>query len=80
MRRMKRALMALGTLVLLLVILASLGVWREHELDRCGLTPPRRSDTGGGYAIVTIRWHFTPPGWVCVYSDRHGRVVGEERP
>lgn len=27
-----------------------------------------------------IRWDWTPPGFVCVYTDRQSRVVGERRP
>ena len=65
-----------GAGVWLLVAAVAFGIWRETEFNACGLTPPGRVQVGTGYHM---RWDWTPPGWVCVYTDLQGRVVREER-
>lgn len=49
------------------------GVASERALDRCAFRPHRGSGT-------SVHWTWSPPGYVCVYTDRRGRVVSEERP
>lgn len=51
----------------------------NHANTACGRTPPDRPSparTSGWH----VRWDWTPPGFVCVYTNRAGNVVTERRP
>ena len=67
--------------ILLTVIAVILGVItyevrRDRALTGCGLTPPGREQLpGSGHHV---RWSWSPPGYVCVYTD-NGRVVADKR-
>ena len=67
------AAVVLAAVVLRLAFFFAEGVASERALDDCAFRPHRGSGT-------SVRWTWSPPGYVCVYSDGRGRVLYEERP
>jgi hypothetical protein len=69
------AAIAIFTVLFGIVIYA---IREERASTGCGLTPPGREElTGSGWRAD---WEWWPPGFVCVYTDDQGRVVGRRRP
>ena len=67
------AAVVLAAVVLRLALFFAEGVASERALDGCAFRPHRGSAT-------SVRWTWSLPGYVCVYSDGRGRVLYEERP
>ena len=64
-----------------LAALAGAGWWLavdNRAQTACGFTPPdlpQRFRSGG----VQADWEWWPPGHICIYTDREGRVIGKRR-
>jgi hypothetical protein len=74
------------SLILLIpaVIVATFVVWplidfavHGDPVTRC-ISPPPGATRNPGKSIST-RWEWSPPGYVCVYRNDVGKVVGERR-
>ena len=50
----------------------------ERASTGCGFTPPGREELPASGWRADGEWW--PPGFVCVYTDDRGRVVGRRRP
>lgn len=72
---------AVSAAVAILTVLVGLVIYAIRE-DRastaCGFTPPGREELAGSGWHAD--WEWWPPGFVCVYTDDRGRVVGRRRP
>jgi len=74
-----RALVVIAVLLVLAGLVVGVGVYKVAGTDRaltvCGADPPDRPP-----ALIaagrTVTWSFDPPGFVCVFTDRSGTVVG----
>jgi hypothetical protein len=53
------------------------GLWRGDPLERC--VYEHDVDTTNPAGRISYRWDWIPPGYVCEYRDRRGRVVEERR-
>jgi hypothetical protein len=52
---------------------------KDNANTACGRTPPNQASLAVTYGWHA-RWDWSPPGFVCVYTDRAGNVVAETRP
>jgi hypothetical protein len=67
--------------VAVLAVLVGTVIYTIHEeraSTACGFTPPGREELPGTGSHVD--WEWWPPGFVCVYTDDLGNVVGRRRP
>ena len=71
---------AVAALVLLVAGGMAWPVWHEHKFTLCGFESSKPAAARAAASGYHLRWDYTPPGWVCVYTDRSGRVVAERRP
>lgn len=71
---------ALAAFVLLVAGEFAWVVWYEHDSTLCGFESSKPASARAAASGYHVRWDYTPPGWVCVYTDRSGRVVAEQRP
>ena len=71
----------IGAVVLLAVLAAVYIVYsmrEERASTACEFTPPGREELPGSGSHVD--WEWWPPGFVCVYTEDSGKVVGRRRP
>lgn len=61
-------------------IVAGAGAYKvagtERALAVCGADPPDRPPALIAASGRTVTWSFDPPGFVCVFTDRSGTVIG----
>ena len=70
----------IGTVAVLTVLVgvAIYATREEHANTACGFTPPgQEALPGRGWHVD---WEWWPSGFVCVYTDDGGKVVGRRRP
>jgi len=79
-RRLRRDQLSMAALVLLVAGGMAWPVWHEHKFTLCGFESSKPAAARAAASGYHLRWDYTPPGWVCVYTDRSGRVVAERRP
>jgi hypothetical protein len=72
----------LAIFVATLAVLGSAGWWvvvDERAQTECGFTPPDLPERLRRASGFHADWEWWPPGHVCVYTDREGRVIGRRR-
>jgi hypothetical protein len=67
--------MAVAAVILGVVVYT---IREERASTECGFTPPSREELPGtGWHVD---WEWTPPGFICVYTDDRGNVVARRPP
>ena len=75
-----RALIGMVVLVAVLVGVVIYEIRHEHASTACGFTPPDREAVPPSTVGWHVDWEWWTPGFVCVYTDASGNVVGRRRP
>jgi hypothetical protein len=75
-----RALVVIAVLLVLAGLVVGAGIYKVAGTDRaltvCGADPPDRPPALIAADQIGVTWSFDPPGFVCVFTDRSGTVVG----
>jgi hypothetical protein len=76
--RVRYTFIAAVAVLTVLVGIVMYAIREERASTGCGFTPPGREELPGSGSHAD--WEWWAPGFVCVYTDDHGRVVGRRRP